>query len=391
MTRSRKTTLLILVFTFLHLGSVHSARAQKPSVMEADQPRRGTVDLELRHDWTVGEGDLLIGEVGEIVVDEHGVIFVLDTQLGEVQVLSPDGEWLRSIGREGDGPGEFREPNDLFLTHDGKVAVVQQMPSKIALLTKDGVALDDQTLPDATDGYRLLLLGEASSNGMVLTRAQFLPRENGELGTTVFLEAMTASGESLGEMYRTNGGIDMEHMTLRERDIDNVTLYWTVTTDDRVAAVTTFDEYRIDVCGLDGSDLYSIRRDVPPRPRTQAEKDAAADRYQMSINGRDVEILPEENARVVDGLVARPEGGLWAILRESPEIERQADRVMRIDEFDREGHYLRQLILHGDVDPAIRDMYVRGDHLFVVASPNEGSEVAEVTLRRYALTLPVGR
>ena len=38
----------------------------------------------------------------------EGQIYLLDSQLSEVHVYTPDGEHLRTVGREGDGPGEMR-------------------------------------------------------------------------------------------------------------------------------------------------------------------------------------------------------------------------------------------------------------------------------------------
>ena len=40
--------------------------------------------------------------------DDDGNIYLLDSQLSEVKVFSPDGEPLKTLSREGDGPGEFR-------------------------------------------------------------------------------------------------------------------------------------------------------------------------------------------------------------------------------------------------------------------------------------------
>ncbi|MBB4636926.1 hypothetical protein [Longimicrobium terrae] len=41
-------------------------------------------------------------------VDSRGMIYVPDTYRQQITVLGPDGRWVRSFGRRGAGPGEFR-------------------------------------------------------------------------------------------------------------------------------------------------------------------------------------------------------------------------------------------------------------------------------------------
>jgi hypothetical protein len=63
-------------------------------------------EVELR----VGDvdGDLLFGRISEVEVGPDGNVYVLDRGEAGVRVFTPEGEPLRSIGRRGEGPGEFR-------------------------------------------------------------------------------------------------------------------------------------------------------------------------------------------------------------------------------------------------------------------------------------------
>ena len=360
-----------------------SAPAETIPVVGGGEPRSGVQDVTLRHEWTLGTEDLLLGRVGSIHVDEDGNVYVLDRQLALVHVIASDGAWLRSVGREGEGPGEFREPNDMFLTHDGHVAVVQQAPSKVALIARDGTALDDARLPEATSGYRFLLRGLPTGDGFALATAMLSPTDEGSLGTKVFVEVVSSEGELVAQLFGVDSSIDMVNAKVAETSIDNISMYWTVTTDDRIAGVATFDEYVIDVRALDGTRLYEIRRDVPPRPRTAEELDSAGEDFNMVINDREIEVIPEPNARMIDAIVARPDGALWTVLRETAEIDAAAGRVMRIDEFDADGHYVRQLVVRGEIDHDDQ-IQLRGDHAFVISEPGE-DEDGEVTISCYTL------
>lgn len=49
-----------------------------------------------------------LGEPRSIAVDEAGRIYIVDSKPAAIKVFTPDGKLIRSIGREGEGPGEFR-------------------------------------------------------------------------------------------------------------------------------------------------------------------------------------------------------------------------------------------------------------------------------------------
>ncbi|MCY3546860.1 MAG: 6-bladed beta-propeller [Gemmatimonadetes bacterium] len=82
-----------------------------PEVAEAH------VDLRL---GTRGGDDpnFIFGDIRGVQAASDGTIFVLDYQAIEVRVFSPDGEFLRTIVRQGEGPGEVREANGIVLSGD---------------------------------------------------------------------------------------------------------------------------------------------------------------------------------------------------------------------------------------------------------------------------------
>ena len=89
-------------------------------------------------EWTVQEGDLglteplrlaedgdfYFGEVYDVAVDDEGCIYVADGEAGHVKVLSADGAPEDTIGRPGNGPGEFRRPFRLGLTSEDSLYVM---------------------------------------------------------------------------------------------------------------------------------------------------------------------------------------------------------------------------------------------------------------------------
>ena len=69
------------------------------------------------HDVVSTESELL-GRPVDMVLDSAGNLFALDYYLAQVLVISPSGDVLQTIGREGRGPGEFLRPRAIAVTGD---------------------------------------------------------------------------------------------------------------------------------------------------------------------------------------------------------------------------------------------------------------------------------
>lgn len=70
------------------------------------------------------DGDFYFGHIYDVAVDNDGRIYVADGPAGHVKVLAPDGTPQDTIGRPGDGPGEFRRPYRLGLTSEDSLYVM---------------------------------------------------------------------------------------------------------------------------------------------------------------------------------------------------------------------------------------------------------------------------
>jgi len=86
------------------------------------------------------EGDLeyLMGDVSSIAVAEDGTIYVLDGQGPELRAYSPDGRYLRTIGRPGEGPGELKAPGAIAILSDGRLVVRDPGNGRIQAYRPDG-------------------------------------------------------------------------------------------------------------------------------------------------------------------------------------------------------------------------------------------------------------
>jgi len=84
----------------------------------------------------------------DIAVDATGNIYVLDSGNTRIQKFGPDGKYLATIGRKGQGPGEFISPNSLDIDEDGNLVVTDTAQSRLHVIIGGGKDVKSIVLKD---------------------------------------------------------------------------------------------------------------------------------------------------------------------------------------------------------------------------------------------------
>lgn len=86
-----------------------------------------------------GAPEEMFGNVNAVATDPEGRIYVMDRQVPTVRVFDADGTYLRSLGRDGNGPGELAQPDGgLTILSDGRIAVRDPGNARMQLFGTDG-------------------------------------------------------------------------------------------------------------------------------------------------------------------------------------------------------------------------------------------------------------
>lgn len=96
--------------------------------------------------------DLLQVTSGRLLPDGSLVVVVGGHR--QLRIFGPDGEWVRSIGRDGDGPGEMRTPITLIVTGD-TLYLTDLRLSRVSAFTMDGKFLTSWPMPIAGSAGRI--------------------------------------------------------------------------------------------------------------------------------------------------------------------------------------------------------------------------------------------
>ena len=108
--------------------------------------------LELKEDLSLGgpeaQGDYAFGQIRTFIVDDAGSIYVLDQQASHVKVFDKAGKYVRTIGRQGQGPGELEMPMTLSFNRTAGELAVHQSSRRISYFKADGTFLRHLSLKE---------------------------------------------------------------------------------------------------------------------------------------------------------------------------------------------------------------------------------------------------
>jgi len=326
--------------------------------------------VELAELWRVGgdDDDVLFGVVTDVIADRDGNFYLLDAQLNEIQVYAPDGKHLRTIGRAGEGPGEFRGAFNLLLLPSGNIGVLQAFPSKIVGLTPAGDPADAFTLPETQDaGFKMLFGAQNAGKDLAVVFAFTQPSEAG-LAQTSVLALFDASAGNERRLQSQTSTLNNANPVFAETEWDTFRNRWSAGPDGRVYSAVEFGQYSINVWNLDGKIAHVIHREYPAHARTDDQKKRTIEIYKgftRQIPLPNIKYEVEEAWNPVQRLFARDDGTLW-VLTSSGNFDQPDGVVGGFDVFDQDGHFARRVTLKGQGDPTTDGYFMVKDRLFVV-------------------------
>jgi len=152
----------------------------------------GDVDAE---DETVA-----FNQPGDIAVDAKGNIYILDSANARVQKFGPDGKFLATFGRKGQGPGEFVMPDSLDFTADGRLVIFDPFQRRIQINPPDGkdpkmISLTEQQVSK----LRALRQGGYVVKGRTFAASFGMPGEKEKPAPPKLLKILDAEGKVVRE------------------------------------------------------------------------------------------------------------------------------------------------------------------------------------------------
>ncbi len=345
-------------------------------IKNGTEPSGGIQDMELEELWRIGgedDEDVLLGIVTRVLIDAEGNIYLLDGQLSQVQVFSPDGGYLKTLGHEGNGPGEITRPGDMVFMPDGTLGLVQIFPGKIVTLDLDGTPAGDfnPNMGDATSGGFLALVNCRSAGGNLVLGGIKISMDQTTMTQerNFFLRGYNPSGDMVASYIEKPVKWEF-NKDFKFREIDSDFIWWRtdVSPEGKVVSCVPRYDYALSVFNPDGSLEKVIERQYKPWTRNEQVRQ----RYQSIMEAQAAQFPPgtdvviEDKEQSVEDLRIAPDGTIW-VLPSRQMFEPDPGYFAVFDLFSPEGEYTRQVGVKCEGDPANdRLMFAGGDRVFLV-------------------------
>jgi sugar lactone lactonase YvrE len=326
------------------------------------------LSVDLRLGKASGDGPELFGDIRDIEVDSLGRIYVLDSQAGEIRVFQPDGAYLRTIGRSGQGPGELQGPTGIEWGPGHRLWVEDTRNSRYSVFDTAGAFIT--SFPRKSNWFGYAWSGRFDDEGFLyLEQHQFAPE--GRVDRLAKLDTSMAALDSfpLPSFDAPAYELKQDGLVRMAATIPyTARLVWTVAPDGTVWFGIT-DEYRLYQRSLEGDTLRIVEKAHDPLPVTTEERESALEPefYQdMREQGADIDPnrIPDHHP-AWKGFSVGPDGYLWVV----PET---ADSTTAIDVFEPTGRYLGRLELDAMIRPLYPGPLVRGNRLYGIAQDELG-------------------
>jgi len=341
-----------LTLVFLLVLTATTAVAEPLQVVLATDPP-ATRSVELAEQWRIGgedDEDILMGVISEGAIGPNGDVYLVDRQLSQVLVISPEGELVTTLGRQGEGPGELNQPHGLLLFDEGQVGVIQGFPGKVTLINSDDTPGGEIHIGGTPEEGGFNFVRELSRCGSHLIgqrgRATF-DMETAKSISTSTLAVMDLEGHDTAVIVEHSQESDMQRRVFDERAQFSELDVWAAGGEGALYTAPVRDEYVINQRNFDGELVRVMSRDFKPRHRNEEDKKELTDGMVIIMNGvrQEIESKALDNDPAVVGMDVASDGRLFVRNCFDEEDLLETGTAGRFDIIDSAGEFVEQLTL----------------------------------------------
>ncbi|MBK8167324.1 MAG: hypothetical protein IPK64_15385 [bacterium] len=343
------------------------------------QPRHGTRDVGLRRVWErpAETADYLCGRLADARRDAHGNILLVDNQLKDLKVFAPDGAWLRTIGREGEGPGECSDARKVFLRPGGDMGLLQAVPGAIVWFQVDGTPAGRVRIGgDPTVNVALTAAAWAFQMGDEIFVWTDQLRSGDEYSDPAKRVVRLAPDGALGAtIYAPPAEPEQATDELPEEGYQVWAGRWCPGAGGGIWVAPERDRYVLQLW-QDGVLRREVRRDYEPVKRDEAGRELVRENMR-SAGWREDSYRVAATAPVVASLRPAADGNLWVRLDRGGQLP--PDHPLAIfDVFSPAGEWLEQIRWH--VAPPLGRWLILDDRSLVMMREDGEGAVAALVL-----------
>ena len=229
-------------------------------VKNPKEPMYGEEVFSLEEELSIGEvagtEEYMFSRIDDIAVDDEENIYILDSKQTHIKTFNRDGEYLKSIGRKGQGPGELQYPVNLTISPMNEI-LVNDYARCLSIFSIDGNFLRAVSLTT----MRMISKPKADSRGNIVASYMVFGEEA--------LLVLKKFNSDLEEMYAIFSTEVLKYPYLNPYYPH---CYWEITKDDNI--IWGFPtKYELQVLSPEGNLIKRIVKDYKPVKITNEEKE----------------------------------------------------------------------------------------------------------------------
>jgi len=342
--------ILLLIFAFFMIFGACEQKGKKETIPEYPVsiefvdgvktvrnpafPKDGVFKYEFVEEFSIGEGDeyteVVLNSPIHLQLDSQGLIYVMDWGDTNIKVFDQSGKQVRTIGKKGQGPGEFDTPAYFKIGQNDRIVLLDGRQHRISILNTDGSYVSGFRLEgfcyeiDVDADSRIYLSALDLPEVKIFNTFQLIENHKtifryDENGKNRFDFGRHRAQKQLRKVTQTARGTSSISSTSREA----YTTVWMISPDQRLF-IGYNQDYMVSVYDLDYNLLFKFGREFAPIKHPHYAPDKGHPEYYPAFYGR--------------YFFFDDEGNLW--LRQYVE---EGIELSVYDIFSPEGIYLKQV------------------------------------------------
>jgi hypothetical protein len=293
-------------------GGSPPAEQQTPAEVDwaADAPHL-TISVVDSIGMELGDSNYVFGQIAGAAYSPDGSIAVLDLKQSAALFYSPDGSFLRRIGRQGSGPGEFLMPSGIAFNPDSSMDVSDAMARRINFFDASGAYTGCLEGFFPTAPVTIAALDSAVIVGM---KPEFEQTDEG-MSTGFSLARWEGATEPTVTYFSQMAPFDPANLMASYGE-SIFTFAASQATGRVFRAPMTSEGYTIECYEPDGTLYLTIEKPYTPIPKSQAEIDEERTMVEerMTASGAPPEMVnwePKPDKEAIAGLFVDGQDRLW--------------------------------------------------------------------------------
>ena len=111
-------------------------------VKNPNEPMYGENVFSLEEELSIGEAEgkeeYMFSSIRAVTVDDNKDIYIVDSKGNHIRVFDKNGDYLKTIGRTGQGPGEFNQISNIQITPENELMVHDRYMRRLTFFSLDG-------------------------------------------------------------------------------------------------------------------------------------------------------------------------------------------------------------------------------------------------------------